>query len=127
MGRLFEGKARLASVVLHRVGVEATISKPDGTASTNKYGKTEDGDRNYTDIATETVHRIFTSDSDRSDEARVAGGRIDVENPRLAFQQNTAAEEDYRVTFSDTDRTYVLDELIPMKTHTEFRATLLNE
>lgn len=121
-----DGKARLGHVVIARMGDEATISRADGTAPENQYGKIEDDDRTFSDVATEEVFRGYTSSADFPDEANAAGGRLNSDDPRLAFKKDTAAQEDDRVTFSDTGRTYVLKEEIPRPTHTLFRATLVN-
>lgn len=127
MGRLFSGKARLVRVMLDRVGVNATIKRASNTPSENARGKIEDNEVEYSSVAEETVHPIYASQGDRPGEARVPGGRINTESPRLVFQDDTVAQEDDRVVLSDTNREYTLDERIPRATHIEFRATLVND
>lgn len=127
MGRLTDSQGRLGKVMLKRVGVEGDITRPDGTATENRYGKIEDGDRTWADVATERVYPTYGGDNDLPSEARTTGGRINRESPTLAFATDTAAQEDDRVTMSDTGRTYVLIEKIPHELYTAYRANLVND
>lgn len=125
-GMLFPAKQRLATVMLHRVGQDVKIKRPTGSAGTNDYGKVEDGDRNYETIDHTVAYRMFRSGSEGPRESRVSGGRVDVDNPRIAAPRDTRIQEDDRVVFTDTGRTYHADEMIPRETHYEFRSTLVN-
>lgn len=126
MGRLFQGKERLARVALHRVGETVDVLRDDGSSTENQYGKIEDDERTYNVVGQEVARRIYSSTSDRPGEADVTGGRLPTENPRILFEKDAAVQDNDRVAFSD-GRTYVLDEEVPLDTHTSYRVTLINE
>lgn len=126
MSRLFTGRQRTADVMLSRFGTEVTIRRPDGTATLNEYGKVEDSDQTYNTVTTERAVRWYRARDDHPGEARVTGGRIDTENPWLFVAHDTQMQEDDRIEFSDTNQTYVVDELISRQTHTEARVTPTN-
>lgn len=126
MADLIKSQSRLFRRLIDMTSGTATISRPD-SPSENKYGKVEDSDLTYTDVDTEKVHRMYISRDDLPSESQVRGGRLNSDDPRLAFMDNTEAQEDDHVTFDDTGRTYVLDERIPRISHVEFRATLVND
>jgi len=125
-GMLFPGKQRLATVMLHRVGQNVKIKREVGSAAQNDYGKVEDGERNYETIDHTVAYRMFRSGDSGPRESRVSGGRVNVNNPRIAAPRDTRIEEDDRIVFTDTGRTYHADERIPRQTHYEFRSTLVN-
>lgn len=127
MKRTLGGRGRLAEMAINRVGAGVTIKRLLSPPAENEYGKTPDSSpSDYDDVTTEVAHRIYASRNDFPNEARVTGGRIDSENPRLAFKEDTQAQEDDIVEFEDTGRQYVLDERIPRQTHVEFRSTFIN-
>lgn len=124
---LFGSKAELAAITIKRAGVLATVLRADGTETENDYGKVEDDERTYNQIADVHAARIYGSETDRPRDAGVLGGRLGSENPRIAFRKDADVQEDDRVEFPDTGRKYVLEAEIPYHTHTEYRATLINE
>lgn len=123
-GRLFSGRERTAAVLLDRVGVHATLRKPDGTATENKYGKVSDSDINFVDDGQITAHRLYPNDDSRQRESSVEGGAVDLSTPRIAVQNGTGLQEEWRVAFPDGE-VYRLIEKIPRKTHEEWRAELV--
>lgn len=125
MGRLTEAHGRLGKAILKKVGYEADIKRPDGSASKNKYGKIEDGDRTWTTVATERAYPTYTA-GDLPNEAQTQGGRINTDEPVIALPVDTDAQEDDRVTMSDTGRTYTLIEEVPHELYTAFQTTLVN-
>lgn len=124
MGRLFNGKARLGKVILQRAGEIVEVLEPD-SPSENKYGKVEDDERTYTVIGEERARRVYDNLDTRPGEADVSGGRLRAENPRILFQKDAIVDEDHRVRFPDSHE-YVLDEEVPLDTHTSFRVTYVN-
>lgn len=126
MGRLFAARERTADVALSRFGTEITIRRPDGTATLNEYGKIEDSDESYTQVATEFAVRWYRARDDYPGEATVDGGRVDTENPWLFLAADTQASEDDRVEFSDTGQVYVVDEMIPRQAYKQARVTPVN-
>lgn len=122
---LFQPRNRLIRVILNRVGVPADIEQPSSPPD-NKYGKVSDVDVTYSTVATEDAYRTYGSYEERPRSMPEIGGDADMDTPRVVLKRETAAEEDYRVTFTDDGKVYHLDEKIPRETHTEFRATVVN-
>lgn len=123
-GETFRGRSRTASVLINRAGTPVDILRPDSPPE-NKYGKVSDSDVTYSQVASSVCRRIYPTDDERPREARTIGGRIDTEEPRLAFPKNTNVQEGDRVQFQDDGKQYQIDEHIPRETHDEYRATLV--
>lgn len=124
---LFPGKQRLATVMLHRVGTDVEIKRADGTATENKYGKVSDTDVSWSTVANEVAYRLYKYKDDFPNESRALGGRVNTDNPFIAFPRDTDAQEDDRVVFADDNKEYVLDELHARQTHYEFQSTLVTD
>lgn len=120
-----QSKRRHLAVTIRRLGSAATITRPDGTATENKYNKRSSEDVTYEHVADTVARQFYQRDSDEPTEGGVSGGRIDTDNPRIALPHDTPAQEDDRITFDDTGRTYVLDERVHRDTHAEFRVSLV--
>lgn len=125
-GMLFPAKQELATVMLHRVGQNVKVKRPVENPPKNDYGKVEDSENNYETVGHAVAYRMFRSGSDGPREASVEGGRVDVDTPRIALPRSTDVKEDDRVVFTDTGRTYHVNEMIPRSTHYEFRSALIN-
>lgn len=120
----FSGKRTHVAAIIYRTGNEVTIKRDDGTASENRYGKVSDNDRTFSTVDTEYARRLYNSRGNRDSQQIVEGGRLDEDTPRIAFKHDTAAQENDHVTFP-SGQTYSLDKKSQRDTHTEFRATLL--
>lgn len=126
MNTLFSAKRTEVAAILHRIGSEATIRRYDENAAVNQYGKVSDTDRTFSDLTTEYARRVYNSNTDRDSQQLVQGGRLDEDTPRIALTYDTQAQEDDRVVFPDGQE-YALDKKVPRDTHTEFRATLIQD
>lgn len=136
-GEVLTGR-KLFRVALNRTGETVTIYRADGTATENKYGKIEDGDRTFSKVTSEVGRLTYESMEERPTESRVQGGRVNTESPIILFRDDTQAREDDRVVFdgfgdgsfgSDVfgdARTYTLDERVPRDNYVAFKATLVN-
>lgn len=139
--RLFPNKTRHLNVIFHRVGEEVVVKRDDGTATENEYGKVEDDEVSYVELGyggneygttaysgtPVYAKRLYPSYEGRPDEMGTIGGRVDVDNPRIAFPQNIDVQEGDRVEFVDENTTYFIEQRVPRETHNEFRATLVTE
>lgn len=122
----FGGKRTHVAAIIYRIGKEVSITRPDQTATENQYGKVSDGDRTYSQVTTEHARRIYAQEGNEPQQQIVSGGRLSQETPRIAFKNDTQAQEGDRVTFPGGN-TYELDEQVPKDTHIEYRATKLQE
>lgn len=139
--RLFPNKKRHLEVLLHRVGQEVHVFRPDGTATANRYGKVEDVDISYTRVgygayeygqqaySGEPIYarRLYGGYDDRPGENNEVGGHVNIDSPRIAFSSDVDVQEDDRVEFVAEGVTYLLERKVPRETHNEFRAVLVNE
>jgi len=123
-GPLLGGNRTTVSAIIYRTGNEATIRRPDGNATENRYGKVTDTDVTYSAQATERFRRIYQTESEPGSEQFVAGGRVSDEEPGIAARYNTVAQEGDRLLFEDGNE-YTLDSRVDRDTHVEFRTTLV--
>lgn len=122
----FGGKRTKAATIIYRTGDPVSITRADGTATTNQYGKVTDGDRQFITEGDEHARRIYAQEGDKPSDELVQGGRLDRDRPNIAFKYDTEAQEGDRIEFPD-GKTYVLDERMNRDAYVMFRSTLLTE
>lgn len=109
---------------IKHTGEEVSVERPDGTATTNKFGKVDDGDVTWTSVGDEFAYRARAASDEEPGRSRATGGRVRTDSPNILLPEDSVVQEGDRLTFDDGEQ-YIIDRLWTTGAHEETATTRL--